>query len=131
MNSLIAEASLSSNGVITNDQGSELVDSGYINNGRIATGEILNGCFCCRFNEFEAELTKLMEEESPDFLFAEAVGSCADLVATIAKPLAAKGFEPEIVYAVFVDACLFSALLEGNAAFLNDDIQYLFRKQIE
>jgi len=118
-------------GVITNDQGSVLVDSGFISNGGIATAEILNGCFCCKFNEFETELKKIIDEESPDFLFAEAVGSCADLVATIAKPLIARGFQPDIVFAVFVDASLLSSMVEGNASFLNEDVRYLFRKQIE
>src|SRR6478609_9925417 len=68
-------------GVITNDQGTTLVDTGYINNTGVYTAEVLNGCFCCQFNEFEEQLQLLIEEVSPDFLFAEAVGSCADLVA--------------------------------------------------
>ena len=118
-------------GVITNDQGSILVDSAFINTTGVPAAEILNGCFCCRFNEFSEELTNLIEEHSPEVIFAEAVGSCADLVATVARPLMASGFQPEIVVIVFVDACLLFATLEGNASFLNEDVQYIFRKQME
>src|SRR6478672_6688543 len=78
-------------GVITNDQGYILVDSGFINATGVSTAEVTNGCFCCRFNEFEDQVNRLIVEDSPDIIFAEPVGSCADLVATIAKPLKARG----------------------------------------
>ncbi len=37
-------------GLITNDQGSELVDTAMLRSKGFATEEIPGGCFCCRFN---------------------------------------------------------------------------------
>ena len=37
-------------GLITNDQGSELVDTAMLRSRGFATEEIPGGCFCCRFN---------------------------------------------------------------------------------
>ena len=37
-------------GLITNDQGSELVDTSMLRARGFATEEIPGGCFCCRFN---------------------------------------------------------------------------------
>src|SRR5207302_4916296 len=37
-------------GLITNDQGSELVDTAMLRARGFATEEITGGCFCCRFN---------------------------------------------------------------------------------
>lgn len=118
-------------GVITNDQGTLLVDSEILNVQGLSQEQIVNGCFCCRYTEFKELLDTMKANVHPDYLFAEAVGSCADLVATIVKPLLRQGFEADIVYTVFADAELLLAVLQGNAAFLNEDVRYIYRKQLE
>jgi G3E family GTPase len=37
-------------GLITNDQGSNLVDTAMLRSQRFATEEIPGDCFCCRFD---------------------------------------------------------------------------------
>lgn len=74
-------------GLITNDQGRELVDTQMLRNRGFATEEIPGGCFCCRFNSLVDAATKLTDTTRPDIFIAEPVGSCTDLVATVTYPL--------------------------------------------
>lgn len=74
-------------GLITNDQGRELVDTQMLRNRGFATEEIPGGCFCCRFNSLVDAATKLTDTTRPDVFIAEPVGSCTDLVATVTYPL--------------------------------------------
>jgi len=117
--------------VITNDQGEQQVDSAFTNSLGINTREVSNGCFCCRFDELDAHLRNFAEDNTPDVVFAESVGSCTDLVATIAKPL--RLFKPDInvVISVFADASLLISLIEGRASFLEESVRYIYKKQLE
>jgi G3E family GTPase len=117
--------------VITNDQGDQQVDSEYVKAFGIPHGDIGNGCFCCRYEELSNTLSDLISKASPDVVFAEAVGSCADLVATVAKPLEKNHPELQLILTVFIDASLFLAILEGRASFITESVKYIFRKQIE
>lgn len=74
-------------GLITNDQGSELVDTAMLRARGFATEEIAGGCFCCRFNSLVDAAGKLDAATRPDAFVAEPVGSCTDLVATVTYPL--------------------------------------------
>src|SRR5687767_2384948 len=74
-------------GLITNDQGSELVDTAMLRAKGFATEEIPGGCFCCRFNSLVEAANKLTSATLPDVFIAEPVGSCTDLVATVTYPL--------------------------------------------
>lgn len=74
-------------GLITNDQGSELVDTAMLRARGFATEEIPGGCFCCRFNSLVDAAAKLTESTRPEAFVAEPVGSCTDLVATVSYPL--------------------------------------------
>ena len=74
-------------GLITNDQGRELVDTQMLRNRGFATEEIPGGCFCCRFNSLVDAANKLTDTTRPDIFIAEPVGSCTDLVATVTYPL--------------------------------------------
>jgi hypothetical protein len=47
---------------------------------------VAGGCFCCRFPELIEALDRLASH-APQVIFAEAVGSCTDLVATTLRPL--------------------------------------------
>ncbi|MEM7231174.1 MAG: GTP-binding protein [Planctomycetota bacterium] len=74
-------------GLITNDQGDNLVDSAYLRASGFRVEEISGGCFCCRFDSLRSAAAKLTDETRPDVILAEPVGSCTDLVATVSYPL--------------------------------------------
>ncbi|MEK0446430.1 MAG: hypothetical protein RLZZ399_1751 [Verrucomicrobiota bacterium] len=74
-------------GLITNDQGQELVDTAMLRSQGFATEEIPGGCFCCRFNSLVDAAQRLTDANTPDVFIAEPVGSCTDLVATVTYPL--------------------------------------------
>ena len=74
-------------GLITNDQGSELVDTAMLRSRGFATEEISGGCFCCRFNSLVEAADRLTSATAPEVFIAEPVGSCTDLVATVTYPL--------------------------------------------
>ncbi|HYE31572.1 MAG TPA: GTP-binding protein [Methylomirabilota bacterium] len=74
-------------GLITNDQGNELVDTAMLKSRGFAVEQIPGGCFCCRFNSLTEAASKLTEATRPEVFIAEPVGSCTDLVATVTYPL--------------------------------------------
>lgn len=74
-------------GLITNDQGSNLVDTQTLRSRGFAVEEIAGGCFCCRFDSLRSAAAKLDADSRPDVFLAEPVGSCTDLVATVSYPL--------------------------------------------
>lgn len=117
--------------VITNDQGDQLVDSEFIKHVGIPVLEVTNGCFCCNYPKLEENIQTLSDHFHPQVIFAESVGSCADLVATITRPLAK--FHPGIpvVLSVFADASLLWSLMNGDSCFLDDSVQYIYKKQLE
>lgn len=117
--------------VITNDQGEQLVDSEYIKHVGIPVLEVTNGCFCCNYPKLEENIQTLSTHFHPKIIFAESVGSCADLVATITRPLAK--FHPEIpvILSVFADASLLWSLMNGDSCFLDESVRYIYKKQLE
>ncbi|WP_053207723.1 GTP-binding protein [Jiangella muralis] len=75
--------------IVTNDQGTELLDTDTAQKAGVPVGEVTDGCFCCRFDDLAAVIDVLIEEHRPDVILAEAVGSCTDLAATVVRPLRA------------------------------------------
>jgi hypothetical protein len=72
--------------IITNDQGGALVDTRMTAASGFDAGEIAGACFCCRFTDFVAAARSLLAVR-PHVIFAEPVGSCTDLSATVLQPL--------------------------------------------
>jgi G3E family GTPase len=118
-------------GVITNDQGVQLVDTGFIESFDIATREVIKGCFCCNYRELEAAIDSLSKSEQPEIIFAESVGSCTDLIATIVNPLLK--FHPtiDITVSIFADAQILLQRLCGEQNLFEEDVQYIYDKQLE
>lgn len=73
--------------LITNDQGEFLVDTKFAQSEGFSTNEVLYGCFCCRFPDFMNSISSAIEQSNPDYILAEPVGSCTDLLATVVTPL--------------------------------------------
>src|SRR6476659_1861519 len=74
-------------GLITNDQGNNMVDTAVLRSRGFATEEIPGGCFCCRFNSLVDAAERLTANTRPEIFIAEPVGSCTDLAATVTYPL--------------------------------------------
>lgn len=72
--------------ILTNDQGSELVDTLLTRTVTDRVAEVTDGCFCCRFDELAGSVIRLVAAGA-DAVLAEAVGSCTDLRATVVRPL--------------------------------------------
>ncbi|UJR82492.1 Hypothetical protein I5071_45570 [Sandaracinus amylolyticus] len=115
--------------VITNDQGHSLVDTSLCRRDVAMVEEIAGGCFCCRFPQLEAALDAA-ERAGASVVLAEAVGSCTDLVATVLAPLDARrrGRVRIAPLAVVVDPFRLAEVALDDA---EDDVAYLYRKQIE
>src|SRR6185437_3579998 len=73
--------------VVTNDQGTELVDTKMARSSLDSVGEVTGGCFCCRFEDLMTVVNELLSNGTADTVIAEAVGSCTDLQATVVRPL--------------------------------------------
>ncbi len=115
--------------IITNDQGGALVDTRMAAASGIDTGEIAGACFCCRFAGFIAAAQSLLAVH-PNVIFAEPVGSCADLSATVLQPLKQNfGHKFRLApYSVLVDPRRAAELAQPDADPL---LAYLFQKQID
>jgi G3E family GTPase len=121
-------------GVVTNDQGRYLVDTAFFRSEAVPAVEVTGGCFCCNYGDLDAQLAQLRETARPDVIFAESVGSCADIVATVVKPLLQLGGANSgapTSFSVFADARLLRRRLLGQPMPFSDDVVYLFDKQIE
>jgi G3E family GTPase len=121
-------------GLITNDQGSELVDTAMLRSRGFATEEIPGGCFCCRFNSLVDAAKNLTAQTRPDVFIAEPVGSCTDLVATVSYPLR-RIYGDDFTIAplsVLVDPVralrVFGAEEGGR---FSEKVRYIYRKQLE
>lgn len=120
-------------GVVTNDQGKYLVDTAFFELAAVPTVEVSGGCFCCHYDDLGARLEQLKQTAEPDVIFAESVGSCADIVATVVKPLLELSADkfPPTSFSVFADARMLRRRLFGLPMPFSDDVVYIFDKQIE
>jgi G3E family GTPase len=121
-------------GLITNDQGRNLVDTAMLRSQGFATEEIPGGCFCCRFNSLVEAAHKLTAGLRPDVFVAEPVGSCTDLVATVTYPLRRLYGDNFTVAPLSVLVDPIRALrvfgLEKGGSF-SDKVIYIYSKQLE
>lgn len=120
-------------GIITNDQGKHLVDTAFFRAQNLPAMEVTGGCFCCHFNDLGDQIEKIANEYDPDVIFAESVGSCADIVATVVKPLQELRSDLGELssYSVFTDARLLERYLYDLEMPFREDVTYIFSKQIE
>ncbi len=120
-------------GIVTNDQGSDLVDTNFLRSAGFPVLEVDGGCFCCNFEEFVGKLNTLAREQLPDVILAEPVGSCTDLVASIFKPMQLKHTEQFVLapLCVLADPRRVKRLKTDGERRFQSEINYLFRKQLE
>jgi len=121
-------------GVITNDQAADLVDTALLRGGGLAVQEVAGGCFCCRFDDLVRSARRLIDSMQPDVLLGEPVGSCADLVATVVRPMQAHHGEMFRVapFSVLADPRrLREAIGLAARRSFPESVLYVFRKQVE
>lgn len=93
--------------LIPNDQGRDLVDTMLARSHGADVGEVVGGCFCCRFPDLLKTIQEVTDSLHPDIMLAEPVGSCTDIVATVVKPL-------ERDYPVAYEVAPFTVLVDPN-----------------
>jgi hypothetical protein len=108
--------------IVMNDQGDELVDTHYARALGVACDQVTGGCFCCRFPDLVEAAGRLLESE-PDVIFAEAVGSCTDIVATTLRPLLRDHQERFRIAPLTV-------VLHPRRQFDDADLDFLYRNQV-
>src|SRR5271165_5627384 len=114
---------------LLNDQGSELVDTSYVEANEIEAGQVAGGCFCCRFSDL-VHAAEALREHMPEVIFAEAVGSCTDISATVLQPL-------KLDHAAHFRVAPYTVLVDPERAkrwmnpSLEPELAFLFYKQIE
>jgi G3E family GTPase len=117
-------------GVITNDQGIKLVDGYFFKNAGIPERQVGNGCFCCNYNDLDKSIGELVDEHHPEVIFAESVGTCTDIVATVIKPLSRYRKIDGISLTTVVDARLLQMIISGKKVF-DEEVEYIFFRQLE
>ncbi|MBB4907562.1 GTP-binding protein [Actinophytocola algeriensis] len=117
--------------IVTNDQGRDLVDTRLARTVTDAVGEVLDGCFCCRFTDL-ADVTTALVADGADVVLAEAVGSCTDLRATVVRPLREYHGDTLRVapLTTVVDPLRYRAFARSWAAGHDDDTAYLYAHQV-
>jgi hypothetical protein len=115
-------------GIVTNDQGSGLVDTALARVAHVEVREVAGGCFCCRLSDL-LRATDSLARHAPEIIFAEPVGSCLDLAATVLRPIlrdeAARFRVAPLT--VLVDP----TRAREVARTPETDLAYLFRHQVE
>lgn len=120
-------------GVVSNDQGKYLVDSRFISARQIPSGQVTGGCFCCNYNQLDEQINKLRQQKDVQVIFAESVGSCTDLIATVIKPLSVykKNETERLSLSIFAEAPLLFDFLQNSHSPFSANIAYIYSKQIE
>jgi CobW/HypB/UreG, nucleotide-binding domain len=114
--------------MVWNDQGNDLVDSHHAALSGAHWGEVTGGCFCCRLSQLIDAIGDL-RAHAPDVIFAEPVGSCTDLSATVLRPLLQSSDTYRLSpLTVLVDPLRAQSMLEQNA---DPDMRFLFDKQLQ
>ncbi len=115
--------------VILNDQDAGLVDTRFAQAQSVLAEEVAGGCFCCRFSDL-VDAADRLRAHAPEVIFAEPVGSCIDVSATVVRPLKALyGDRLRVApLTVLVDLRLAADVLTARSG---EDVGYLFRNQLE
>ena len=112
---------------ILNDQSDSLVDTQWAELHGVPSAEVTDGCFCCRLSDLRAQLEAMLAY-APEVIFAEPVGSCTDISATVLHPLMQEGTYRLGQFSVLVDPLRSESLLQTDA---DQDLAFLFRKQLQ
>jgi len=114
--------------MILNDQGNELVDTRCAEVQGVLAREVAGGCFCCKFSGLMEVIDELRTRQM-DVIFAEPVGSCTDISATVFGPLREGWSSCRVApFTVLADPARARELLSEDA---DSDMAFLFQKQLQ
>jgi len=115
--------------IVLNDQGDTLVDTQLARENGLDAAEVTGGCFCCRFSDL-IDSAKALRAHSPDVIFAEPVGSCTDVSATVLRPLRETYFRDYQLapLTVCVDPARANEIQNPDS---NPHLAFLFRNQLD
>lgn len=120
--------------LVTNDLGSNLVDTNLARLQNVPVAEIPDGCFCHDVPNLVKTIDCLAEEVQPDIVFAEPVGSCVDLVRNVYKELD-ENFAERYALAPFtavIDPVRYQSIYMGvGENRFNEPVTYMYQKQLE
>lgn len=119
--------------VVTNDQAAGLVDTELLRSQGLEVNEVAGSCFCCNFDGLTGAMEAFETRQRPDVILAEPVGSCTDLIATIALPMMERLGEKFVQspYAVVLKPSHGRKILSGAGGGFSAKAEYIFRKQLE
>jgi len=120
-------------GVITNDLDKYPEDKCLVYDNYSPSEEVINGSFSSNLDNLSDKIVRLHQNDQPEYIFAESVGSCTDLVATVLKPLMVFNSDifESLTLSIFVDARMLLSYLKGDKLVYGKDVLYIFEKQIE
>ncbi len=119
--------------IVTNDQAADLVDTHLLKSYGYDVAEVAGSCFCCNFGGLTDAMESFNQRRRPDVILAEPVGSCTDLVATVALPMMQMLGEQFVIspYAVILKPSHGLKILTGKGKGFSPKAEYIFRKQLE
>lgn len=117
--------------VITNDQGKFLVDTAFIRASDIPVMEVQSGCFCSNYQDMIQQLDELKIKIDPDIVFAEAIGSAGNLVATVMQPLLDSSDYHVTSLSAVIDARLLLRLLRNEYLPFSDSVNSTLISQLK
>ncbi len=120
--------------IVTNDQAEGLVDTRLLQSQGFDVNEVAGSCFCCNFDGLTQAMDEFGSRQRPDVIIAEPVGSCTDLIATIAIPMSERLGEKFVPspYAVLLKPSHGLKILTGSGkGGFSPKAEYIFRKQLE
>jgi len=120
-------------GIITNEQSEDKQDNTIVCANYSPSEVVINNSFSSNLDNLSDKVVRLHQDAQPDYLFAESVGSCTDLVATVLKPLMIfyDNIFESLTLSIIVDARMLLSYLKGEKLLFGDEVIYIFRKQIE
>ncbi len=120
-------------GIVTNDQGSKLVDTEYLAAQGLPVYDVKGGCFCSKFDELEDRINELEDTEKPDVILCEPIGSGIDLISTLLKPMneGAIGNYRLSPYCTLVDPIRAKRYFEHKDTGRPTAIDFLFEQQLK
>jgi G3E family GTPase len=118
-------------GVITNDQGIKLVDGDFFKGIGIPGRQVTGGCFCCNYAALDSGIQSLVTANNAAVIFAESVGSCTDIVATVLKPLLQFYPAAQVTISAFADVRLLQLMLNRETNLFDETVNYIYVKQLE
>jgi Ni2+-binding GTPase involved in maturation of urease and hydrogenase len=121
-------------GLVTNDQAQDLVDTNSLRAQGFSVEEVAGACFCCRFDDLVGKVGALRQDQRPDVILAEPVGSCTDLVATVVQPLRdlyGEQFEVAPYPVLFKPSHGLKILRDDAGSGFSPKAAYIFKKQLE